>query len=179
MSHLPRRELTPSTPKPSFGHPNPRAIVGGNASGNDEAEKKEMESVGVVESFVRGKRMSSARCTFSGIDKNEGILYQSCVWTVVFLHSHEKPSLALSGHLVGWIPKPSRPPSHPSPAPPKRLNITTFPRPSSGLTPFGSLELDLGLARRDSFGCFTPGIAILVRSLALLIDGSGSHRGGK
>lgn len=75
MSHAPRRPFTPSMPSPSFGHPNPRAIVGGNASGMLAAEKNEMDSVWKPGSFSGGRRIWVASSAFSGIDKNDGMLY--------------------------------------------------------------------------------------------------------
>lgn len=75
MSHAPRRPFTPSTPSPSLGYPKPRAIVGGKARGMLAAEKNEMDSVGELERSSSGRRISVASLVFSGIDKNDGMLY--------------------------------------------------------------------------------------------------------
>ena len=87
--------------------------------------------------------------TFSGMSRKEGIAYlfvymqvsvavqwtdkhcfetdQSWVFTNTSLQFHSNPYFALSGQVVGWMPRPSRPPSQPDPSPPNRLNRTIFP----------------------------------------------------
>lgn len=154
-NHFPIRLLTPSTPNPHLGHPKPWAMVGGTASGNDAAEKNVMPKEGMGGLFAGGRRISVARETFSGMERKDGTSYlyvgfepmrisisqrsrrthQSWVRTRVFLQSQEKPYFSLSGQIVGWIPRPSRPPSQPLPSPPNRLNMMTLPltSPSVGI----------------------------------------------
>jgi len=50
-------------------------MVGGKASGNEAADRNVMESVCNGGSFSGGRRTLLASETFSGIDRNEGILY--------------------------------------------------------------------------------------------------------
>lgn len=69
------RALTPSTPSPILGQPNPLAMVGGKAKGNDAAEKKVIARVGTGGLFAGGRRFCVARSVFSGIERKEGILY--------------------------------------------------------------------------------------------------------
>lgn len=59
------------------GHPKPRATVGGKASGNDEAEKKEIERVGTgdLSDSRGGKRFLVASSIFSGMYRKDGMLY--------------------------------------------------------------------------------------------------------
>lgn len=49
--------------------------MGGRLKGKAEAEKKVMARIGVGRSCFGGSRISVARETFSGMDKNEGMLY--------------------------------------------------------------------------------------------------------
>ena len=45
-SHFPSNEFIPSIPSFHSGNPNPFATVGGRASGNEAAEKKDIFKVG-------------------------------------------------------------------------------------------------------------------------------------
>lgn len=74
-NQFPTRLLTPSTPNPKPGHPNPRAIVVGKAKGKDAAEKYDMDKVGIVGSIAGFTRISVDRDTFSGIARKDGMAY--------------------------------------------------------------------------------------------------------
>lgn len=70
-------------------------MVGGNASGKDEAEKNVMASEGVGGSIRGGKRILVARSVFSGMYRNEGMLYLTCV-----LENNDKmQAAALTSHV--------------------------------------------------------------------------------
>ena len=75
---MPTRALTPSTPRPTLGQPNPLATVGGNANGKDAAEKNAIDNVGTGGLFTAGRSNCVARSVFSGIDKKDGMLYLRC-----------------------------------------------------------------------------------------------------
>ena len=77
-SHVPTRALTPSTPRPTLGQPNPLATVGGNANGKDAAEKNAIDNVGTGGLFTAGRSNCVARSVFSGIDRKDGMLYLHC-----------------------------------------------------------------------------------------------------
>jgi hypothetical protein len=51
------------------------ATTGGNASGNDAAEKKVIDRTGMGGLFDGGRSIWVASESFSGIAKNEGMLY--------------------------------------------------------------------------------------------------------
>lgn len=58
-----------------MGHPSPAAITGGNASGKDAAERKEIDRTGMGGLFGGTISIWVASESFSGIAKNEGMLY--------------------------------------------------------------------------------------------------------
>lgn len=51
--------------------------MGGNASGKEAAEKKDMLSGGCEDKIEGGdgRRLDVASCVFSGMERNEGMLY--------------------------------------------------------------------------------------------------------
>jgi hypothetical protein len=69
------RELTPSNPKPTLGHPKPVETTGGVAKGNEAAEKYVMDKSGRVATAGGGRRSSTETCAFSGMDRKEGMRY--------------------------------------------------------------------------------------------------------
>lgn len=45
VSQSPKRSLTPAKPRPQAGHPHPKAVVDGSASGKEEHDRKATDSM--------------------------------------------------------------------------------------------------------------------------------------
>ena len=84
-NHFPRRPLMPSTPSFHAGNPNPFAITGGNASGNEPAEKNEIFSVGWVYPPLGGNSTELASSNFSGMFVKVLMLYLSHSECIVYI----------------------------------------------------------------------------------------------
>lgn len=67
--------MTPSTPRPKLGQPNPVETTAGVAKGKEEAERYVIDRTGWVILVGGGKRRLVASSAFSGMERKEGMWY--------------------------------------------------------------------------------------------------------